>query len=73
MTVKKQQKAPRYGRYIKQTRVNVSQSDIKPVVRGELKRLQRDIKRAITTAPNTITRYHLQDASDRIDTVLDPK
>ncbi len=73
MTVKKQQRAPNYGRYIKQTRVNVSQSDIKPVVRGELKRLQRNIKRAIATAPNTITRYHLQDASDRIDAILDPK
>lgn len=73
MTVKKQQKAPRYGRYIKQTRVNVSQSDIKPVVRGTLKRLKRDLKSAITTAPNTLTRYHLQDASDRIDAILDPK
>ncbi len=62
-----------FGRYLKQTLVNVNQSDIKPVVRGELKRLKRDIKRAIASAPNTITRYHLQDASDRIDTILDPK
>lgn len=61
------------GGYFKQTGVNVSQSDIKPVVRGELKRLKRDIKRAIPTAPNTLTRYHLQDAVDRIDAILDPK
>ena len=73
MNVKSQQRAPNFGRYIKQTRVNVSQSDIKPVVRGELKRLKRDIRAAIGSAPNTITRYHLQDASDRIDAILDPK
>ena len=73
ITTKSQRRAPNFGRYIKQTRVNVNQSDIKPVVRGELKRLKRDIRRAITKAPNTITRYHLQDAVDRIDAILDPK
>lgn len=73
MNVERQQRAPNFGAYIKQTRVNVSQSDIKPVVRGELKRLKRDIRAAIAKAPNTITRYHLQDAVDRIDNILDPK
>lgn len=73
MNVKRQQRAPNFGAYVKQTRVNVSQSDIKPVVRGELKRLKRDIRAAIAKAPNTITRYHLQDAVDRIDDILDPK
>ncbi len=73
MNVQRQQRAPNFGAYIKQTRVNVSQSDIKPVVRGELKRLKRDIRAAISKAPNTITRYHLQDAVDRIDDILDPK
>ena len=34
-------------------------SDIKPVVRGELNRIKRDTKRAIATAPDTMTRYHL--------------
>ncbi len=62
-----------FGRYLKQTLVNVNQSDIKPVVRGELKRIKRDAKRAIATAPNTITRYHLQDIVARIDAYLDPK
>ena len=62
-----------FGAYFKQTAVAINQSDIKPIVRGELKRLKRDIRAAITTAPNTITRYHLQDAVDRIDSVLDPK
>nr|WP_299035667.1 zinc-dependent metalloprotease [uncultured Tenacibaculum sp.] len=69
----KDQKAPRSDRgYFKQTAVTINQSDIKPVVRGELKRLQRDIKRSIPSARNTITRYHLQDAADRIDTILNP-
>ncbi len=69
----KNQKGTNNGGYFKQTAVNISQSDIKPVVRGELKRLQRDIKRALPTAKNTLTRYHLQDASDRIKHILDPK
>jgi hypothetical protein len=48
-------------------------SDIKPIVRGELNRIKRDTKKAIATAPNTLTRYHLQDVVERIDTILDPK
>ncbi|MGQ3677009.1 zinc-dependent metalloprotease [Tenacibaculum discolor] len=69
----KDQKAAKSDRgYFKQTAVTINQSDIKPVVRGELKRLQRDIKRSIPSARNTITRYHLQDAVDRIDTILNP-
>ncbi|GFD80823.1 glutaminyl-tRNA synthetase [Tenacibaculum sp. KUL118] len=69
----KDQKAPRSDRgYFKQTAVTINQSDIKPVVRGELKRLQKDIKRSIPSVRNTITRYHLQDAADRIDTILNP-
>jgi hypothetical protein len=48
-------------------------SDVKPIVRGELNRIKRDVKRALATAPNTITRYHLQDIVERIDTILDPK
>lgn len=64
---------PNWGAYFKQTKVVVNQSDIIPIVRGELKRLKRDIKRAVATAPNTITRYHLQDTADRIAAILDPK
>ncbi|MGJ8759191.1 MULTISPECIES: zinc-dependent metalloprotease [unclassified Polaribacter] len=47
-------------------------SDVKSVARGELKRLQRDAKSA-SNRGNTLTRYHLQDVVDRIDTILDPK
>jgi hypothetical protein len=55
------------------TPVTVKQSDILPVVRGELNRIKRDAQRAANTAPNTITRYHLQDIAERIDAILDPK
>ncbi|WP_299107518.1 zinc-dependent metalloprotease [uncultured Tenacibaculum sp.] len=69
----KDQKTINNGGYVKQTGVIINQSDIKPVVRGELNRLKRDIKRSIPSARNTISRYHLQDALDRIDTILNPK
>ena len=58
--------------YYKISGINVNQSDIKSVVRGELKRLQRDAK-AASSRGNTISRYHLQDVVDRIDAILDPK
>ncbi len=52
--------------------VNASQSDIKSMARGELKRLKRDA-RAASSRGNTLRRYHLQDVVDRIDMILDPK
>ena len=58
--------------YYKKTGININQSDVKSVARGELKRLQRDVK-AASRKGNTLTRYHLQDAVDRIDLILDPK
>ena len=60
------------GGYFKQSGININQSDVKSVARGELKRLQRDTK-AASRKGNTITRYHLQDVVDRIDLILDPK
>ncbi|AOW21690.1 zinc-dependent metalloprotease [Urechidicola croceus] len=59
--------------YVKTTAVTVNRSDIIPVIRGELKRIQRDARRVSTSAPNTITRYHLQDIVERIETILNPK
>ena len=53
--------------------VTVKQSDILPIVRGELNRIQRLAQNGIGSAPNTISRYHLQDIVERIDTILDPK
>ncbi len=69
----KSQRGTNNGGYFKQTSVNASLSDVKPIVRGELNRIKRNTKRAIATAPNTITRYHLQDIVERIDIILDPK
>ncbi|MEZ4797927.1 MAG: zinc-dependent metalloprotease [Flavobacteriaceae bacterium] len=54
-------------------RVTVKQSDIIPIVRGELNRIQRMARSAIGSAPNTISRYHLQDIVERIDAILEPK
>ena len=67
------QRATNNGGYFKATGFNASLSDVKPIVRGELNRIKRDVKRALATAPNTITRYHLQDIVERIDNILDPK
>lgn len=55
------------------TRVNVAQSDIRPLVRGELTALQRSIRTSLAKTTDTITKYHLQDALVRIDRILNPK
>ena len=54
------------------TAVEVSQSDIRPVVRAELKALQRDINRAIGRTSDRMSRYHLQDVDERIELILNP-
>ncbi|MEM6648412.1 MAG: zinc-dependent metalloprotease, partial [Bacteroidota bacterium] len=53
------------------TRVDVSQSDIRAFVRGSLRDLQASVDRAARRTQDTATRYHLQDASVRIDALLD--
>ena len=58
--------------YFKQSGININQSDVKSVARGELKRIQRDAKKAMYSG-STLRRYHLQDVVDRIDMILDPK
>lgn len=55
------------------TAVAVNQSDIRPVVRGELNALNRSINTAIRRTSDTRSRYHLQDLSARIDLILNPK
>ena len=59
--------------YLKRSTVNIDQSDIKAMVRGELNRLKRDIKANVGKAANTVSKYHLQDALARIDMALYPK
>lgn len=53
------------------TQVDVSQSDIRPFVRGELTALRRQIVTALQRRVDTATRYHLQDALVRIDDILE--
>ena len=67
----KNQKGKNNG-YYKSSGININQSDVKSVARGELKRIKRDVKNA-TQRGNTLTRYHLQDVIDRIDSILDPQ
>ncbi len=55
------------------TSVDVSQSDIRPFVRGELETLRAEIRRALRRRPDRVTRLHLQDALIRVDRILDPK
>jgi hypothetical protein len=53
------------------TPIDVSQSDIRPLVRGELKALRSQI--SASKPSDTMTRYHLADCIERIDRILDPK
>jgi hypothetical protein len=53
------------------TPVDVSQSDIRAMVRSELRSLQSDVERALRRAPNAMTEAHLRDARARIEQILD--
>ena len=53
--------------------INASQSDIRPIVRGELKSLQRQVKAAIPKTSDRVSKLHLEDALERINLILDPK
>jgi len=61
-----------YREWISRSNVDVAQSDIRPVVRGELKTLQSQLRRAANRSGDRLTRYHLQDALERIDLILNP-
>jgi hypothetical protein len=62
-----------FRRFISRTNVNVSQSDIRAVVRAELKALQSTVRGAVGRTGDTMSRIHLQDALERIDNILNPK
>lgn len=59
-------------RFSSGTSVDVEQSDIRPVVRGELVSLQQNIRNAANRSGDQLTRYHLLDALERIDLILNP-
>jgi len=73
MTNEQEPVPERIRRYVKRTNVNVEQSDIRPVVRAELKTLKRSINAAMAKTSDRMSKYHLQDAVIRIDNILDPK
>jgi hypothetical protein len=55
------------------TPIDVSQSDIRAYVRGELETLRTEIGAALPRTTDRLTRLHLQDLRARIDDILDPK
>ncbi|MGF1670617.1 MAG: zinc-dependent metalloprotease [Balneolaceae bacterium] len=54
------------------TSINVSQSDIRPIVREQLETLLRDVRRAESRVNDRSTKVHLADAASRIDNILNP-
>ena len=62
-----------FRRYSTRTNVDVNQSDIRAITRAELKTLERSIRAGLNRTSNTMTRIHLQDALERIDTILNPE
>jgi hypothetical protein len=55
------------------TPVEINQSDIRSIVRGELVKLQRQLKSAQSRYANDLSRYHVDDAIVRIDKILNPE
>ncbi|OEK05580.1 zinc-dependent metalloprotease [Roseivirga misakiensis] len=53
--------------------VSIAQSDIRPVVKAELKTLLRDVNGAMSKYSDRASRLHLEDLKDRINNILDPK
>lgn len=52
--------------------VNISNTDVTSVARGELKSLQSEINAAIPGMSDKMSKYHLQDMSDRIKEAFTP-
>lgn len=55
------------------TPINVSQSDIRPLARGELKTIQSLARRGLNSTRDKLTRYHYDELIARIENMLDPK
>lgn len=53
--------------------VNTDKSDIKSVVRAHLTSLKNEVNAAAAGIADTMSKYHLQDISKRIDKALNPK
>ena len=72
MTAENENKKGDFGGYQKSTPINTSQSDIRSIARAELYILKKDLKNAINRTVDPISKYHLQDAVERIDAILEP-
>jgi len=59
--------------YVKSTAINSSQSDIRAIVRSELKTLKNLINSSVSKTSNSMNKIHLRDAVERINMILDPK
>ncbi|RKS55056.1 uncharacterized protein DUF5118 [Gillisia mitskevichiae] len=62
----------RFRSWVSRSNVDVANSDIRPIVRGELVTLQSNIRNSMNRSNDKLTRYHLQDALKRIDLILNP-
>ncbi|TVZ26872.1 uncharacterized protein DUF5118 [Gillisia sp. Hel_I_86] len=72
MTEKQSEIPARFRSWVKRSTIDVANSDIRPIVRGELVTLQGNIRNAMNRSNDKLTRYHLQDALKRIDLILNP-
>lgn len=62
-----------FARFSSRTNIDVSQSDIRAIVRQELKDLKRTLQNNTGRMSDKISRIHLIDLVERIDLILDPK
>lgn len=72
MTEKQSSLPAKYRSYISRSNIDVENSDIRALVRGELLTLLRDLKNGVRRTRDTMTQYHLNDAIERIDLILNP-
>ncbi|MGB0863205.1 MAG: zinc-dependent metalloprotease [Saprospiraceae bacterium] len=60
-----------FASFIGHTAIDVSQSDIRPMVRADLKKLKRAVQSA--NVSDNMSKYHLEDLEERIEGILNPK
>lgn len=61
----------RFRNFVGFTAVDVSQSDIRAVVRADLTELQEELEKGIKRTSDDMTKYHYEDALARINILLD--
>jgi hypothetical protein len=72
MTAENESKKGDSGGYQKSTPINTGQSDIRSVARAELNILRKDLKNAVNRTLDPMSKFHLQDAVERIELILNP-